>query len=273
LDNLVVYIESLVFAADHPITRNDVRYALENCFETQISPEEIDSAVDHLIDKYGTDDFAIEVNEIGGGLQFMTKPAFHHVIGSHLKLITKRRLSRVALETLAIIAYKQPVTKTELEKIRGVSCDYAIQKLLEKELVLIAGRAEGPGRPLLYSTSPKFMDYLGLRDIKDLPKLRELEQTDNSIGESAPVEIVEASDSDQELPENGQTPESGSTETQPSGSDAVNVVEVAQGLDDGGKLSGQTEDEGNVSRDVDGDVDAQVEIMPESEAVIDDSEE
>ncbi len=225
LDNLVIYIESLIFAADQPITRNDVRYALENCFETQISPEEIDTAVEQLIEKYSAETFAMEVNEIGGGLQFMTKPAFHHVIGSHLRLITKRRLSRVALETLAIIAYKQPVTKTELEKIRGVSCDYAIQKLLEKELVTIEGRADGPGRPLMYSTSPKFMDYLGLRDIKDLPKLRELEQTENSIGESAPVEIVDESNSEIELPENGQSAESGVSEMQPSGSDVVSDVE------------------------------------------------
>jgi segregation and condensation protein B len=245
LDNLVIYIESLIFAADQPITRNDVRYALENCFETKITPEEIDSAIEQLIEKYSAETFAIEVNEIGGGLQFMTKPAFHHVVGSHLKLITKKRLSRVALETLAIIAYKQPVTKTELEKIRGVSCDYAIQKLLEKELVMIEGRAEGPGRPLMYSTTPKFMDYLGLRDIKDLPKLRELEQSENSIGESAPVEMIESIDSteglsrdgwaaeglskeelsEKGLSENGRTRESESPEMQPSGSDVVSDVD------------------------------------------------
>ena len=192
MDNLVIYIESLVFAATQPISRNDVRYALENCFDTTLSPEEIDTAVEALIQKYASDDFAIEVNEIAGGLQFLTKPAYHHVIGSHLKLITKKRLSRVALETLAIIAYKQPVTKSELEKIRGVSCDYAIQKLLEKELVIIDGRADGPGKPLLYATSPKFMDYLGLKDLNDLPKLKELEHAQSSIGESSPMEVTES---------------------------------------------------------------------------------
>lgn len=188
MDNLVTYIESLVFASDTPITREEIRYALENCFDTQLAPDLINEGVDALKSKYAEEQFAIEVNEIAGGLQFMTKPSYHHVIGSHLKQITKKRLSRVALETLAIIAYKQPVTKSELERIRGVNCDYAIQKLLDKELIIIDGRSDGPGRPLLYSTSEKFMDYLGLKDLGDLPKLKEFNQVDNSIGEPAPVE-------------------------------------------------------------------------------------
>ena len=188
MDNLVTYIESLVFAADQPITREEVRYALENAFDTKLTPEEIDTGIEQLKEKYDSGDFAMEVSEIAGGLQFFTKPAFHHVIGSYLKQITKKRLSRVALETLAIIAYKQPITKTELEKIRGVNCDYAIQKLLEKELIAITGRSDGPGRPLLYATSEKFMDYLGLGSIRELPKLKDLQPVDNSIGEPAPVE-------------------------------------------------------------------------------------
>ncbi len=190
MDNLTTYIESLVFASDQPISREDVRYALENCFETSLSPEDIDQAVDALKEKYQDESFSIEVTEIAGGLQFMTKPSYHHVIGSHLKLITNKRLSRVALETLAIIAYKQPVTKTELEKIRGVNCDYAIQKLLEKELISMAGRSDGPGRPMLYATSDKFMDYLGIRDIQDLPKLKDIEPVENSIGEAGPVDEI-----------------------------------------------------------------------------------
>jgi len=188
LDNLALYIESLVFATDQPIDRNEVRVALENCFDATIPPEEIDAAVDELKEKYTSDSFAIEVVEIAGGLQFLTKPAFHHVVGSHLKLLSKKRLSKVALETLAIVAYKQPVAKSEIEQIRGVNCDYALQKLLDKELVVIDGRSDGPGRPLLYSTSPKFMDYLGLRDLNDLPKLKDIEMPENSIGESDSLE-------------------------------------------------------------------------------------
>jgi len=89
------------------------------------------------------------------------------------------------METLAIIAYKQPVTKSELEEIRGVSCDYALQKLLEKELVLITGRSESPGRPLLYGTSDKFMDYMGIRSLNDLPRPKDFKETENVIGEAS----------------------------------------------------------------------------------------
>ena len=188
MDNLVTYIECLVFATDQPITREELRYALENCFETKIPAADVDIALHNLVEKYQNGDFSIEPVEIAGGFQFLTKPAFHHVVGSHLRQITKRRLSRVALETLAIVAYKQPVAKSELEKIRGVSCDYAIQKLLEKELVEISGRSDGIGRPLLYSTTEKFMDYFGLKNLNELPKLKELQNAQSSIGESAPVE-------------------------------------------------------------------------------------
>ena len=184
----MLYIESLVFAASSPVSRKDIRYTLENTFEVKIPEEEIERALIELQEKYQSDNSAIEVVEIAEGFQFLTKPAFHHVIGNYLKQISRRRLSRVALETLSIIAYKQPVTKTELEQIRGVNCDYAIQKLLEKELVEISERSPGAGRPLLYVTSEKFMDYFGLKNIGDLPKLKELHTTENTIGNTDSME-------------------------------------------------------------------------------------
>ena len=171
-----------------PINRKDIRYALENTFEVKIPEEDIERALEELQQKYQSDTFAVEVVEIAEGFQFLTKPAFHHVIGNYLKQITHRRLSRVALETLAIIAYKQPVTKSQLEQIRGVNCDYAIQKLLEKELIEISGRSEGAGRPLVYVTSEKFMDYFGLKNISDLPKLKELQSAENVIGNEDTME-------------------------------------------------------------------------------------
>jgi segregation and condensation protein B len=97
-------------------------------------------------------------------------------------------LSQAALETLAIVAYKQPVSKSEVEQIRGVNCDYALQKLLEKELVMIAGRSDGPGRPLLYATSDKFMDYLGIRTLSDLPKPKDFKEVENMVGEVPAME-------------------------------------------------------------------------------------
>ena len=171
-----------------PISRKDIRLSLENAFESTIPAEDVDAALEALVTKYEDPGFAIEVREINEGFVFLTKPAYHHVVGSYLKLSSKKKLSRVALETLAIVAYKQPVTKSELEKIRGVNCDYVLQKLMEKDLVEITGRADGPGKPLLYSTSEKFMEYFGLKNLGDLPKLKDLQEPDNQIGEPAPIE-------------------------------------------------------------------------------------
>jgi len=125
---------------------------------------------------------------ISDGFQFMTKAAYHDLVGQYLRIQSKKKLSRAAMETLAIIAYKQPMTKSGIESIRGVNCDYAILKLVEKELVEILGRAQTPGRPILYGTSDKFMDYFGIRDITDLPKLKEIIVSENSIGMEAGLE-------------------------------------------------------------------------------------
>ena len=145
-------------------------------------------AIDALIEKYQSEEFAIEMVEISNGFRFMTKGAYYNTVATYLKQSTKKKLSKAALETLSIIAYKQPVIKSELEKIRGVSCDYSIQKLLEKELIEIEGRSDGPGRPLLYATSEKFMDYFGLKSIEDLPKTKDIATPENSIGEETIVE-------------------------------------------------------------------------------------
>ena len=113
----------------------------------------------------------------------MTKPAYQASICILLKQQSKKRLSNSALETLAIIAYKQPITKSEAEQIRGVNCDYSVQKLLEKELVEVKGKSEGVGRPILYGTSQKFMDYFGINDLKDLPAPKDFNKEENSVGE------------------------------------------------------------------------------------------
>jgi segregation and condensation protein B len=141
-----------------------------------------------LAERYQDPVHAFEPVEIAGGWQFMTKGAYHNTVAVYLKQTTRKRLSQAALETLSIIAYRQPVSKSELEKIRGVNCDYSMQKLLEKELVSIVGRSEGPGRPLLYGTSEKFMDYFGLKSLKDLPQPKDFKEEDNAIGEQAPIE-------------------------------------------------------------------------------------
>ena len=192
LEYLAQHIESLIFASSEPVTLKEIRACLEDVFETKFKKDDVAAAIELAQKRYQQDDFAIEIIEIAGGFQFMSKPAYHPTIGTYLKQTTKKRLSRAALETLSIIAYKQPVTKSELEKIRGVSCDYSIQKLLEKELVSILGRDEGPGRPLLYGTSDKFMDYFGLKSLKDLPQPKDFKEPDSEIGEQAPIEEAAA---------------------------------------------------------------------------------
>ena len=143
-------------------------------FGADVPAEDIQRALALLQEKYSADTFSFEPVKSGGGYQFLTKPAYQASIGILLKQQSKKRLSTSSLETLSIIAYKQPLTKSEIEQIRGVNCDYAVQKLLEKELVEIKGKSEGVGRPLLYGTSAKFMDYFGINSSEELPKIREV---------------------------------------------------------------------------------------------------
>ncbi|HQV96022.1 MAG: SMC-Scp complex subunit ScpB [Saprospiraceae bacterium] len=188
MDPLALHIESLIFTGNPSISFDDIKNALEDSLGTTFSDNEIAAHIESLRDKYNSDQYSVEIVEIAGGFRFMTKALYHHTIGTYLRQNTHKKLSKSALESLAIIAYKQPVTKTEIESIRGVNSDYTIQKLLEKDLIEISGRSEGPGKPLLYSTTSKFTDYFGLKTIDDLPKVKELENTDNQIGEQAPIE-------------------------------------------------------------------------------------
>ena len=192
MDYLLQHIEALIFTAEEPIPLKEIKTCLQETFQTKFKQEELEDALQTLIKKYEDDNFSFEIIEIAEGYQFLTKGAYHNTIGTMLKQRTKKRLSRAALETLSIIAYKQPVTKSEMEKIRGVSCDYSVQKLLEKELIAIAGRSDGPGRPLLYGTSEKFMDYFGIKSIKDLPKIKDFKTADSEIGEPTSADEVVA---------------------------------------------------------------------------------
>jgi segregation and condensation protein B len=196
------HIEALVFTSEQAITPEEIMSCLKTVYGWELKKEEIAEAVDSIREKYASEEFAFELHEIAGGYQFLSKKEFHSAIHVMLQLKEKKRLSTAALETLAIIAYKQPISKPEMEQIRGVSCDYSIQKLLEKELIVIAGKSDGPGKPLLYTTSKNFMDHFGLRSVKDLPKLKDIQASDmNEIG--FPAESME------EVPENDQPAISG----------------------------------------------------------------
>lgn len=184
--------------SEHAITLKEIKICLDETFETSFKKEDLEEVIHKLMDRYQQEQFAIELLEVSSGYKFMSKGMYHKTVSTFLKQTTSKKLSRAALETLSIIAYRQPVIKSELEQIRGVSCDYSIQKLLEKELVEISGRSEGPGRPLLYSTSEKFMDYFNLRSIEDLPKLKEIQIPGNTIGEGDSEEVQAISPSSEE---------------------------------------------------------------------------
>ena len=182
MDYLGNHIEALIFCATKPVTKKELHSTLVEMFEADIPEKDIEQALDRIQKRYQQDEFAFEVVQSGGGYQFLTKPAYQSSIGIFLKQQSKRRLSTSALETLSIIAYKQPVTKSEIEQIRGVNCDYSVQKLLEKNLVEIKGKSEAVGRPLIYGTSEKFMDYFGINELSELPSPKDFTGEDNEIG-------------------------------------------------------------------------------------------
>lgn len=152
-------------------------------FESEVPGDHIDEAIEQLKRKYQKEEFSFCLENIGGGFQFLTKPAYQSSISILLKQQNQKRLSTAQLETLSIIAYKQPVTKGEIEQIRGVNCDYSVQKLLEKELIEIKGKSEQIGRPIIYGTSSRFMDYFGINSIQDLPQPKDFSTPENQIGE------------------------------------------------------------------------------------------
>lgn len=189
MDFLQNHIEALIFCAQTPIKPKDIEACLSEMFEAEVPSTDIEEGIQGVVDKYSDDKFSLEVVNTAGGYQFLTKPAYQASIGILLKQQSKRRLSTSALETLSIIAYKQPVTKGDMESIRGVNCDYAVQKLLEKGLIEIKGKSESIGRPLLYGTSEKFMEYFGINGLNELPTPKDFVNPaeESSVGEERDV--------------------------------------------------------------------------------------
>ena len=178
IGNIIPHIEAVIFASDKPLTTLEITDIINNAFgfmEDKIMLDQVESAMEGVLEKYQSEFYPFEVRESGGGWQFLTKRDFHKTIAQLNGDKFLKRLSAAAMETLAIIAYKQPITKSEIEAIRGVNCDYAVQRLLEKELIIITGRNETlPGKPLIYATSKSFMDYFGINTSDDLPKIKEI---------------------------------------------------------------------------------------------------
>ena len=178
LSQIIPHIEALIFASDKPLINTELVELLNNALgfiEDRATIEQVDAAIEGIHEKYASEFYAFELKQSGGGWQFLTKKEYHKTVAQLNGDKFLKRLSTAALETLAIIAYKQPIAKSEMEAIRGVNCDYAVQKLLEKDLVIISGRNEDAvGKPLIYTTSKSFMDYFGINSTADLPKISEV---------------------------------------------------------------------------------------------------
>jgi len=185
-------IEAIIFAAESPVKVEDLLNYFNKQTETPYTQEEIEGVLRVIAEKYANELFPFELGEVGGGYQFLTKADYHTAVSAFLNRNAVKRLTNAALESLAIIAYKQPVTKSIIETIRGVNADYTIQKLMEKELIEIAGRSEEVGKPLLYKTTQQFLDYFGINSLDDLPKLKEFEELQNQIGEKENIETANA---------------------------------------------------------------------------------
>ena len=174
-------IEALIFSSDDSLGSAEIINAIRGIDgeDIEITAKDIENVVDQLNIKYSEGNQSFRIVKVANGYLFATSEEYAKYVGYLSSEKTKRRLSPAALETLSIIAYKQPLTKPELETIRGVNSDHIISSLLEKNLITIKGRSESIGRPLLYATTDEFLKYFGLNTLSDLPKPRELEEIMN----------------------------------------------------------------------------------------------
>jgi segregation and condensation protein B len=193
---LTQLIEAALFAADRPITVEELQ-----TLDPESSMADVRTALDELREHYDFDGHAVEVVELAGGYQVLTRRAFAEAIERAQFAVRTPRLTSAAMETLAVIAYRQPVGRAEIEEIRGVSAGGVLRSLQERSLIEVVGRSEGMGRPLLYGTTPTFLELLGLRDIGELPRTEEFsialhphkpESTDEGEGDAAVSMVSES---------------------------------------------------------------------------------
>lgn len=175
------YIEALIFASDTSIRLEEIMICLQATLAENIDEKDILEKIEQIKLRYHSNSSAIKLVKLAGGYQFLTKIEMLPIVNQLNIQKSKKKLSQAALETLSIIAYKQPITKLEVEQIRGVNCDYSIQKLLDKDLIRIFGKADGHGRPLLYTLSEYFLDYFGINSISDLPQLKDIEENNVAV--------------------------------------------------------------------------------------------
>jgi len=173
-ERLKCIIECLIFASDIPLTVERIKQVLED-----LQPRHIRELVEELIEDYRTSPRGIYIREVAHGFQYCTRPEFAPLV-QQLRKSKPYHLTQPTLETLAIIAYKQPVTKAEIEVVRGVDCNGVVKSLMDKKLVAIQGRKEVIGRPFLYGTTPKFLEVFGLETLASLPTIEEIKQLNDT---------------------------------------------------------------------------------------------
>lgn len=195
MTNIKNIVEALIFSSDRPLSLKQIKDIINDEKVTSglsADMKKIEEAVRELMEQYRGDEYSYRLMEIAGGFRFATKKDYAAWLAKLNKEKLKRKLSQSALETLAIIAYNQPITRGEIEAIRGVNVDYIIGALLEKDLITLKGRAETLGRPMLYGITNTFLEYIGIASINDLPPLKAIEE----IIKSGPPEGVSQSDID-----------------------------------------------------------------------------
>ena len=216
---LIPHVEALIFASDRALSTLELTDLINQAFgfmEDKIPMDQVEAAVEGIAEKYAAEFYPFEVRQSGGGWQFLTKKEYHKTIAQLNGDKFLKRLSVAALETLAIIAYRQPVTRSEMEAIRGVSVDSALTRLLELELVAVTGRADLPGRPLQYGTTDKFLDFTGLRSLGELPASDVLSPAQISEWITRATTPVEVGDAEVGLPLEDQSAAAVATEPPPA---------------------------------------------------------
>ncbi len=216
-DEFANILEALIFAAVEPLSMRQLLTLFE------VDKKEIEAALDELDSKL--QDRAIFLKKVAGGYQFATRPQYARWIKKMNADMARSRMSRAAMETLSIIAFKQPISRVEINAIRGVNSDGVIKGLLERKLIDIAGRDDGPGRAILFQTTTYFLRHFGINDLSDLPKPKEIEELLAS-GEGRGL-LKRAEENEEDL-QNGED-EKGSTQTQQKG--ASNLQQKSKGAD------------------------------------------
>lgn len=170
-------IEALIFASDEPISGAKIRdIIVENEEQIEITEETVSDFVDKLNERYDENGLSFRIQLLGGGYTFVTQSKYHYWLSVFQHENAYRKLSQSAIESLAIVAYRQPITKPEVDQIRGVDSGYILRQLLEKALIEVSGRADSPGKPLLYRTTKHFLRHFGINSVDELPKPREIDE-------------------------------------------------------------------------------------------------